>query len=105
MISAVSGRQGQRSLSSDLPERHFQTGWFVESLMTQTLMIHVIRTNEIPFLQSRASGPLTVTSHSHRVKIRGISPKGGARSEGCQLLFLLCEPRHYKCRSEQYTNS
>ena len=27
----------------------FQTGWFVESLMTQTLIIHVIRTNKIPF--------------------------------------------------------
>ena len=40
----------------------FQTGWFVESLLTQTLIIHVIRTNRIPFLQSRASWPLTVTS-------------------------------------------
>ena len=42
----------------------FQTGWFVESLMTQTLIIHVIRTNKIPFLQSRASWPLTVTTIS-----------------------------------------
>jgi P-type Mg2+ transporter len=42
--------------------RLFQTGWFVESLMTQTLIIHVIRTNKIPFLQSRASWPLTVTT-------------------------------------------
>jgi P-type Mg2+ transporter len=33
----------------------FQTGWFVESLLTQTLIVHVIRTNKIPFLQSRAS--------------------------------------------------
>ncbi len=40
----------------------FQTGWFVESLMTQTLIIHVIRTNKIPFLQSRASWPLTATT-------------------------------------------
>jgi P-type Mg2+ transporter len=40
----------------------FQTGWFVESLMTQTLIIHVIRTNKIPFLQSRASLPLTATT-------------------------------------------
>ena len=40
----------------------FQAGWFVESLMTQTLIIHVIRTNRIPFLQSRASWPLTVTT-------------------------------------------
>jgi Mg2+-importing ATPase len=36
----------------------FQTGWFVESLLTQTLVIHVIRTNRIPFLQSRASWPV-----------------------------------------------
>src|SRR5690349_16999154 len=42
----------------------FQTGWFVESLMTQTLIIHVIRTNKIPFLQSRASWPLTATTFS-----------------------------------------
>jgi Mg2+-importing ATPase len=42
----------------------FQTGWFVESLMTQTLIIHVIRTNKIPFFQSRASGPLMLTTLS-----------------------------------------
>jgi P-type Mg2+ transporter len=42
----------------------FQTGWFVESLMTQTLIIHVIRTNKIPFLQSRASWSLTLTTIS-----------------------------------------
>jgi Mg2+-importing ATPase len=42
----------------------FQTGWFVESLMTQTLIIHVIRTNKIPFLQSRASMALTLTTLS-----------------------------------------
>ena len=40
----------------------FQTGWFVESLLTQTLIIHIIRTNRIPFLQSRASWPLIVTT-------------------------------------------
>jgi Mg2+-importing ATPase len=40
----------------------FRTGWFVESLLTQTLIIHVIRTNKIPFLQSRASWPLTLTT-------------------------------------------
>ncbi|MDE3220680.1 MAG: magnesium-translocating P-type ATPase [Nitrospirota bacterium] len=40
----------------------FHTGWFVESLFTQTLIIHVIRTNKIPFIQSRASWPLTFTS-------------------------------------------
>jgi Mg2+-importing ATPase len=40
----------------------FHTGWFVESLFTQTLIIHVIRTNKIPFLQSRASKALIFTS-------------------------------------------
>jgi Mg2+-importing ATPase len=40
----------------------FQTGWFVESLLTQTLIIHVIRTNRIPWLQSRPSWQLTLTT-------------------------------------------
>jgi len=40
----------------------FHTGWFVESLFTQTLIIHVIRTNKIPFIQSRASTPLLLTT-------------------------------------------
>jgi P-type Mg2+ transporter len=40
----------------------FQTGWFVESLLTQTLIIHIIRTAKIPFIQSRASGALIATS-------------------------------------------
>jgi Mg2+-importing ATPase len=40
----------------------FHTGWFVESLLSQTLIIHVVRTGRIPFLQSRASWPLTATS-------------------------------------------
>jgi P-type Mg2+ transporter len=40
----------------------FQTAWFVESLLTQTLIIHVIRTNKVPFLQSLASWPLIMTS-------------------------------------------
>jgi Mg2+-importing ATPase len=40
----------------------FQTGWFVESLLSQTLIIHVIRTARIPFIESRASLPLILTS-------------------------------------------
>jgi P-type Mg2+ transporter len=40
----------------------FHTGWFVESLFTQTLIIHVIRTNKIPFIESRASLPIIVSS-------------------------------------------
>ena len=33
----------------------FQTGWFIESMWTQTLVIHMIRTPKIPFIQSKAS--------------------------------------------------
>jgi Mg2+-importing ATPase len=47
----------------------FSTGWFVESLMTQTLIVHVIRTNQIPFINSRASWQLTMTTFA----IMGIS--------------------------------
>ena len=40
----------------------FQTGWFVESLLTQTLIIHVIRTSKASFLESRASPALIATT-------------------------------------------
>jgi len=40
----------------------FQTGWFVESILTQTLIIHIIRTAKIPFFQSHASPALIVTT-------------------------------------------
>ena len=36
----------------------FHTGWFVESLLTQTLIVHIIRTQRIPFIQSRPSAAL-----------------------------------------------
>jgi Mg2+-importing ATPase len=42
----------------------FHTGWFVESLLTQTLIIHIIRTNKIPFIQSHASWPVTLSTLS-----------------------------------------
>lgn len=37
----------------------FQTGWFIESMWSQTLVIHMIRTPKIPFIQSRASAQVT----------------------------------------------
>jgi Mg2+-importing ATPase len=40
----------------------FTTGWFLESLCTQTLVIHVIRTGKIPFIESRPSKFLILTS-------------------------------------------
>ncbi len=43
-------------------EKLFQTGWFVESLLTQTLIVHIIRTRRIPFFGSRASVHMTMTT-------------------------------------------
>ena len=43
-------------------ESLFHTGWFVESLLTQTLIVHIIRTNRIPFFQSNASRPMLFTT-------------------------------------------
>jgi Mg2+-importing ATPase len=40
----------------------FHTGWFVESIISQTLIIHVIRTRKIPFIQSWPSWPLMTSS-------------------------------------------
>ncbi|MEO7030889.1 MAG: magnesium-translocating P-type ATPase [Herbaspirillum sp.] len=46
--------------SANTPEHQtlFQSGWFVEGLLSQTLIVHMIRTRKIPFFQSRASWPL-----------------------------------------------
>jgi len=43
-------------------ENLFHTGWFVESLLTQTLIVHIIRTQRIPFIQSQASKPMMFTT-------------------------------------------
>jgi P-type Mg2+ transporter len=40
----------------------FRTGWFVESLATQTLIIFVIRTRRVPFIRSRPGGVIIVTT-------------------------------------------
>jgi len=44
------------------PEATFQAGWFVESLATQVLVIHIIRTRRIPFLESRPSKYLLLST-------------------------------------------
>ncbi|HEX6664035.1 MAG TPA: magnesium-translocating P-type ATPase [Gaiellaceae bacterium] len=46
----------------DAGETLFRSGWFVESLATQTLVIFVIRTRRVPFLRSRPSRPLLLTT-------------------------------------------
>jgi Mg2+-importing ATPase len=40
----------------------FQSGWFVEGLLTQTLIVHMIRTPHIPFIESRPAAPLLLTT-------------------------------------------
>lgn len=37
---------------------HFQTTWFVESLLTQSMIVHLLRTHKMPFVESRATPPL-----------------------------------------------
>lgn len=36
----------------------FQSGWFIEGLLSQTLIVHMIRTQKVPFIQSRAAKPV-----------------------------------------------
>jgi Mg2+-importing ATPase len=49
------GAPGTSGPDKDYLEKLFHTGWFVESLLTQTLIVHIIRTQRIPFIQSRPS--------------------------------------------------
>lgn len=44
--------------NSPVHQTLFQTGWFVESLLSQTLIVHMIRTRKIPFIQSWAAAPV-----------------------------------------------
>jgi Mg2+-importing ATPase len=47
------------SYALDLYEKSFQTGWFMESIATQILVVFVIRTKRVPFFKSRASRYVT----------------------------------------------
>ncbi|MFG2747519.1 magnesium-translocating P-type ATPase [Streptomyces xanthophaeus] len=46
--------------NSEAHQALFQSGWFIEGLLSQTLIVHMIRTRKIPFIQSRASWPVMV---------------------------------------------
>ena len=48
--------------NSETSQAMFHTGWFIEGLLTQTLIVHMIRTEHIPFIQSRASAPLLIST-------------------------------------------
>ena len=54
--------QGTSAADKTYYESLFHTGWFVESILTQTLIVHIIRTRKIPFFQSIASPFLLVTT-------------------------------------------
>ena len=56
--AACGGPFGAPGVNQALFISLFNAGWFVESLWSQTLVIHMIRTPKIPFLQSRAAAPL-----------------------------------------------
>lgn len=56
--SVFGGAFGANGVNSALFISLFNAGWFVESLWSQTLVIHMIRTPKIPFIQSRASTPV-----------------------------------------------
>ena len=71
----------------------FQAGWFVESLLTQTLIIHIIRTARIPFLESRASTPLIATTIAI-VAIGGAIPYTPI---GTMLGFVPLPPLYWVC--------
>ncbi|MET7038143.1 magnesium-translocating P-type ATPase [Elizabethkingia miricola] len=49
----------------------FQTGWFVEGLLSQTLIVHIIRTKKIPFIQSWAAAP--VVALTSLIMLMGVS--------------------------------
>jgi P-type Mg2+ transporter len=46
--------------NSEASQSLFQSGWFVEGLLSQTLIVHMIRTEKIPFLQSTATLPVVL---------------------------------------------
>jgi len=56
------GHWGDPGTDSALFIALFQTGWFVESMASQSLVIHMIRSNKIPLFQSRASWQLCLAS-------------------------------------------
>ena len=51
-------------LGANSPEHHalFQSGWFVEGLLSQTMIVYMLRTEKIPFLQSRPSAPVLLAT-------------------------------------------
>jgi Mg2+-importing ATPase len=71
----------------------FQTGWFVESMWSQTLVIHMIRTPKVPFLQSHASWQVTLLTSAGILLLTVIPFTGIGRAISLQPLpaiFFAC---------------
>jgi Mg2+-importing ATPase len=69
----VGGAYGTKDINIDLFISLFNSGWFIESLWSQTLVIHMIRTPKIPFIQSRASIPVLLLT-SAAIAVGTITP-------------------------------
>lgn len=73
----------------------FQTGWFLESMWTQVLILHFLRTNKLPFVQSRPSASVICITLAGIVAFTAITYTGGAALFGLTklpvwyFLFLL----------------
>ena len=61
---AAFGHPGTSAADKSHLEQLFHSAWFVESIFTQTLIVHIIRTARIPFIQSRASTAMLLTTAS-----------------------------------------
>ena len=70
----------------------FQAGWFVESMWSQTLVIHMIRTPKLPFIQSRASAPVTLLTMAGIALLTALpfSPLGPELGLGALPLEYFC---------------
>ena len=70
----------------------FQAGWFVESIWSQTLVIHMIRTPKLPFIQSRASAPVTLLTMAGIALLTALpfSPLGPELGLGALPLEYFC---------------
>lgn len=66
----------------------FQTGWFLESMWTQVLILHFLRTRRIPFVQSRASVPVICITLAGIVAFTAITFTEGASLFGLTKLPL-----------------
>ncbi len=73
---------------ANTPERQtlFQSGWFVVGLLTQTLIVHMIRTSKVPFVQSRAAWPLLAMTAA--IMAAGLFLPMGPLAEGLRLQAL-----------------